>query len=187
MWRVIASLVFIAGCGVEIDGGGSGSHASNGADAGTTPTDDSGITTTGGGDGGTPYAMLCLAKGYTASTIPGSFYRASTGQKQWADAATECNADVPGSTHLIVLSSMTEVTYAKSHLGWIGLSDRATEGMFKNVTNETPDARPFNPGQPDNGSGSEDCVQQKTDGLDDDQCNNDHPYTCECDGRAATP
>ena len=187
MWRGFAIIAFVVvGCGVEVDGGGSGTHASNGADAGTSAPDAS--TTTPGTDAaGTTYAAACMAKGYTASSIAGSYYRASTTAKSWTDAAAECDADVVGATHLIVLSSMDEVTYAKSHLGWIGLSDRITEGTFKNVTNETPDVRPFSSGQPDNGSGSEDCVQQKTDGLDDDQCANAHPYLCECDGRAVAP
>lgn len=55
------------------------------------------------------------------------------------------------------------------------------------VTGETGDQRPFSSGQPDNGGGNENCVQYKSDGLDDDQCSNAHRYVCECDGRMSTP
>ena len=57
------------------------------------------------------------------------------------------------------------------------------------VGNETKvrlrDMRPFRTGQPDNGGGDENCVQLKSDGLDDDQCDESHDYICECDGRAS--
>jgi hypothetical protein len=133
-------------------------------------------------------AMKCPAAGYAYAAGPGGYYRVVTGGASWTAALTACAADVPGSTHLIVLSTPAEVTYMATQLGWIGLSDRTTENQFVTVTGETGDQRPWASGQPDNGSGGEDCVQMKSGGqLDDDQCGNSHRYVCECDGRMSLP
>lgn len=130
--------------------------------------------------------MQCLAAGYTQDAS--GLHRAVGNGQSWTNAQADCADDVPGATHLIVLSSAAEVTYATSQLGWVGLSDRATEGQFQNVTLEPNDLRPWESGQPDNGGGSEDCAQIKSSGgLDDDQCGNSHDYICECDGRAPAP
>jgi hypothetical protein len=140
-----------------------------------------------------PAAILaaeCTAKGYALASGPNGYYRLGVGSKQWLDAQADCAADVPGKSHLIVLSTLDEVTYLRSLAlpRWIGLSDRTTEGTFTTVTGENGDQRPFASGQPDNGGGSEDCVQMKSGGLlDDDQCGNSHPFVCECDGRPSTP
>lgn len=129
-------------------------------------------------------APMCMATGYTSTAGLSSLYRSVGTGKSWLDAQADCSDDVAGATHLIVLSSTAEVSFMASQLGWVGLSDRATEGTFVTVTGETGDQRPFASGQPDNGGGSEDCVQLKSGGrLDDDQCGNSHRYVCECDGR----
>lgn len=128
----------------------------------------------------------CLAAGYTQDA--GGLHRAVATNATWVNAEADCANDVAGATHLIVLSSAAEVTYAAGQLGWIGLSDRAVEGQFVNVTLEPNDLRPWASGQPDNGGGNENCAQMKAGGqLDDDQCGNGHRYMCECDGRAPTP
>ncbi len=133
-------------------------------------------------------AMMCQAAGYTLEAGPAGYYRPVTNGKKWLDAQADCKDDVAGATHLIVLSTTAEVTYMATQLGWIGLSDRATEGTFVTVTGETGDQRPFASGQPDNGGGNENCVQMKSGGkLDDDQCGNGHRYVCECDGRESSP
>lgn len=133
-------------------------------------------------------AMQCMTVGYTLVSGPTGYYRTVTTGTSWANAQADCKNDVADATHLIVLSTAAEVTHMASQLGWIGLSDSATEGVFVTVTGETGDQRPFASGQPDNGSGSEDCVQMKQGGqLDDDQCGNNHRYVCECDGKPSTP
>jgi len=131
----------------------------------------------------------CLAAGYTAVPSAGtSLYRVVANGSTWVNAETDCAGDVTGATHLVVLSSAGEVAYIESQLGWIGLTDRANEGVFLDVTNEAGDLRPWLPGQPDNGGGNENCAQMKTaSGIDDDQCGNSHRYVCECDGHAPTP
>lgn len=161
-----------------VAGGGSGVDAPE-VDAPAPPAD---------ADPAAILAAECTAKGYTLASGPNGYYRQGAGGKQWLAAQADCAADVPGKSHLIVLSTPAEVTYLSARPGWIGLSDRDVEGTFVTVTGETGDQRPFASGQPDNGSGSEDCVQMKADGkLDDDQCGNSHPYVCECDGRPSTP
>ncbi len=132
-------------------------------------------------------ASQCVAQGYTLVAGPAGYYRPVTVGASWLNAQADCKDDVAGATHLIVLSTPAESTYMLSRLGWVGLSDRITEGTFVTVTAETGDQRPFSAGQPDNGNGNENCVQMKADGLDDDQCGNNHRYVCECDGRSSTP
>jgi hypothetical protein len=164
----------------SVDGGG---------DTGDS-TFDAAIVSTDGGP--TPdadmLAMKCPAAGYTYAAAPGGYYKVVATGASWTAAQASCAADVAGSTHLIVLSSSAEVSFMATNLGWIGLSDRAVENHFVTVTTETGDQRPWASGQPDNGSGSEDCAQMKSGGqLDDDQCGNSHRYVCECDGRMPTP
>lgn len=133
-------------------------------------------------------SALCTTAGYTPATgVTGALFRDVATGKNWADAQADCRDDVAGATHLIVLSSTAEATFMKSKRGWVGLFDGGTN-VFKSVTDEPNDVRPFANGQPDNGGGNENCVQWKDDnGLDDDQCGNDHRYVCECDGKASTP
>jgi hypothetical protein len=136
-------------------------------------------------------AMQCVAAGYALDAATGGYYRTSTTNAQWNAAQADCKNDVANATHLIVLSSQAEVDFLAARTGnngmWIGLYDNDTN-IFRNVTGEPNDLRPFAPGQPDNGGGDENCVQMKSDGrLDDDQCDNGHRYTCECDGKMSTP
>lgn len=130
---------------------------------------------------------LCMAGGYEPASN-GQYYRLPPNQASWVNAEADCADDVPGATHLVVLSNPDEVQIARTEPGWIGLSDRTTEGTFVTVTGETGDQRPWASGQPDNGSGSEDCVRILGTGqLDDDQCGSNRFYACECDGKAPLP
>lgn len=130
---------------------------------------------------------MCMAAGYEPASN-GGYYRLPPNQASWPNAELDCANDVPGATHLVVLSNVTEVQIAATEPGWIGLSDRTTEGTFVTVTGETGDQRPWASGQPDNGSGSEDCARILSSGqLDDDQCNANRFYACECDGKAPLP
>lgn len=133
-------------------------------------------------------AMMCMAAGYTADTASGGLYRVVTASTNWLNAQADCKKDVADATHLVVLSKQEEVTFLMGHPGWIGLSDRQTEGAFVSVTNENDFPTPFANGQPDNGSGSEDCAEINSNGkVNDDQCNGNKRYVCECDGRASMP
>lgn len=130
----------------------------------------------------------CLAAGYT--TVPGttSLFKSVNTGRQWSAAQADCKDDVPNATHLIVMSNQAEVDYMAAESGWVGLFDNDTN-VFQNVTGEPNDLRPFANGQPDNGGGNENCVQMRSDNdrLDDDQCNNNHRYVCECDGKPSNP
>lgn len=166
-------------------------QVASGPDAATSSPSDAGP----GGDALPPdadpftaIAQQCVAAGYTMSPTAGGYYRPAAGTASWTNAEADCANDVVGATHLIVLSTTAEATYMASQLGWVGLSDRVTEGTFVTVTGVTGDVRPWASGQPDNGGGNEDCAQMKAGGLlDDDQCGNAHKYVCECDGKPATP
>src|SRR5215218_279168 len=56
-------------------------------------------------------ATKCPAAGYTFAAGPGGYYRVVANGASWTSAQAACAADVPGSTHLIVLSTTAEVTY----------------------------------------------------------------------------
>ncbi len=129
----------------------------------------------------------CMQVGYLAASN-GGYYRLPTNQTGWLNAEADCANDVIGATHLVVLSNIEEVQIASTEPGWIGLSDRITEGTFVTVTNETGDQRPWGAGQPDNGGGNENCARILSNAtIDDDQCGNSHFYACECDGKMPTP
>lgn len=167
-----------------------GNGGGGGVDASKTPTD----AAVGGADAAImPDAnnfpaqlAMCMAGGYDPASN-GKYYRLPPNPANWINAEADCANDVVGATHLVVLSNTAEVQIASTEPGWVGLSDQVTEGTFVNVTNETPDQRPWASGQPDNGN-NEDCARIQGNGtLDDDQCGNSHYYVCECDGRAPTP
>jgi hypothetical protein len=176
--RTCESGLCVVGKRMDDDGGGLGPDA--GVDVDAPPDADPFVQ----------IAMQCVAAGYTLDATTGGYYRTSTTNAQWTTAQADCKDDVPGATHLIVLSTQAEVTFLAPKVGsngmWIGLSDNGTN-VFVTVTGETGDVRPFANGQPDNGGGDENCVQMKQGGqLDDDQCDQGHRYTCECDGRLST-
>lgn len=167
---------------------GSGSGA---VDASNQPTDASvdgaaDATMTPDASNFPAIVAMCMSAGYLAASN-GGYYRLPPSQASWTNAETDCANDVVGATHLVVLSDVQEVQVAATEPGWIGLSDRITEGTFVTVTSETGDQRPWASGQPDNGGGTEDCARIQSNGtLDDDQCGNSHFYACECDGKMPT-
>lgn len=185
MRGTLLAALFVTGCGVQI-GGGSDQKSST-ADASPQADASADASPMPDGNGMTAVFAACMAKGYTAASGMTSLYRASAMSRDWPAAQAECASDVAGATHLIVLSQAAESQFMQTKLGWVGLSDQATEGTMVNVTLEPNDQRPFLPDQPDDGGGEEDCVQMKSGGLDDDQCENSHVYVCECDGRPSTP
>jgi len=144
------------------------------------------------GDAAAMLATTCPPAGYTLAPGPNGYYRVVTTGTSWTNAQTACNGHVPGSTHLIVLSSTAEVSFAamqvvSTQVAWIGLSDRATEGQFVTVTGEAGE-RPWSAGEPNNSGGNEDCAAVRSNSqLDDRPCNTGYRYICECDGRMPTP
>jgi hypothetical protein len=131
---------------------------------------------------------MCITAGYTAVPAANNrLYRRVVTGLPWLNAEADCADDVPGATHLVVISDTVENDLIKTELGWVGLSDRVTEGTFVTVNGELNDFRVWAPGRPDGGN-NENCVSMKTTaGLDDNDCPTAQAYTCECDGRAAVP
>lgn len=131
--------------------------------------------------------MACMTAGYTVEPTTLGLYRRVNTNANWANAEADCADDVPGATHLVVISSAAENVFIKATLGWVGLTDRAVEGTFVPVTDEINDVRTWEPGKPDGGN-RENCVAMRTtQGLDDQDCPNTHTYVCECDGKAPLP
>jgi hypothetical protein len=161
--------------------------AGNATDARDAASQDAAI------DSGPSLAMICPPAGYTLAAGPNGYYRTITTGASWTNAQAACAAHVPGSTHLIVLSTTAEVSYAATQVAgtqvaWIGLSDIAAETQFVTVTGETGDQRPWSAGEPNNGGGVEDCAVAKSNAqLDDRPCGTGYRYICECDGRMSTP
>jgi hypothetical protein len=137
-------------------------------------------------------AMNCPPAGYTLAPGPNGYYRTVTTGTSWTNAKAACAADVPGSTHLVVLSTAAEVSYVATQVtgtqvAWIGLSDIATEGQFATVTGETGDQRPWSAGEPNNAGGEDCAAARSTAQLDDRPCGTGYRYVCECDGRMSLP
>jgi hypothetical protein len=129
--------------------------------------------------------MQCQAAGYLNVAGPNGYYRRVTTNTTWTNAQAACKADVPGATHLIVLSTAQEATYMTTQTGWIGLGDAATEGTYVTVTGELGDQRPWGVGEPD---ADGDCVRMDGDArVYVTACNAGLGYVCECDGRMSTP
>ncbi len=204
--RLAALVLVLGGCGfplrsealvcqVDLDCKGGRTCEGGFCVGGADPDPDAGVSEDSATDSTLPpdadpfeaIAAACTAAGYTPVTGTTSLFRDVPTGASWTAAEADCENDVDGATHLIVLSSQAEVTLMAAKRGWVGLFDNDTN-LFTSVTGEPNDLRPFAGGQPDNGNGNENCVQYKdNNGLDDDQCNNSHRYVCECDGLPRAP
>jgi len=133
-----------------------------------------------------------------------SVYRYVDETRLWDEAATDCNNDNPGTTHLVVLDDAAELVAVRTlvtaappynvHVGYA--RDTVAAGgdpkVFYAVTGETLDLDAptwdlWRQGEPDNYMGIETIVF-----IEDDQDMTDgeparmQRYVCECDGRPAT-
>jgi hypothetical protein len=129
-------------------------------------------------------------------TIPNSEhrYRVNSTPLMFEEAAAACVADTATSdayTHLVVLSDLDEFSAITpfSGGGWVGLTDRRTEGDFVPITLENVDGygmagtSVWALNEPNN-SGDEDCTQVKTftpPELNDMLCALPLESLCECD------
>jgi hypothetical protein len=146
-------------------------------------------------------AQMCKDAGYLEEAAAGNgLYKRHMNQGEattWINAENDCKDDVPGATHLIVLSTLDEVQFVRDASpgidAWVGLNDIAAESnndpaKFVTVTGEINDQRPFAGGEPNGGTG-ENCIalRESDDNLDDKPCNNggvNARYICECDGKS---
>jgi hypothetical protein len=117
----------------------------------------------------------------------GSCYRAVDAGTSWIAAEEACEYD---GGHLVVIQSEAEITVVHivlpSSQSWIGLTDHVDEGTFRWVTGEAADAfgpTPWQPAEPNDGGGVQDCTTLDTQGLwRDRDCRSPHAYVCEIDG-----
>ncbi len=71
-------------------------------------------------------------------------------------------------------------TFVQSQQIWIGASDITTEGIFCWINGETVEYQHWSSGEPNNGSGNQDCAQMYSNGLwDDEKKHIAKAYVCE--------
>jgi len=114
----------------------------------------------------------------------GHCYRLFTQEKSWGDAQGLCQSGGYGS--LVAIASAAENEFVRALADgrevWMGATDSLTEDVFVWTSGEPFTFTYWAGGQPDNGSGSEDCVLMRAGSggrWNDDQCGNDHDYVCE--------
>lgn len=104
-----------------------------------------------------------------------------------ASAHAACAASLGG--HLATIGSGTEndvvfldvMTFATTSARWIDLSDQASEGTFVWSTGEAVSFTNWASGEPNNGSGAEDCVEFRffDNEWNDAACGGARPFICE--------
>jgi hypothetical protein len=140
---------------------------------------------------------------YTGSPDSTSRYRVAAMTADWITAAQDCandQSDAPTTrhTHLVVLDDDQERIAIGMETpfgfgGWLGLSDRITEGVFLAVTNQVGVNYPPASGPPwaanePNGSFVENCVIiNGSDLLATVDCTQQQFYACECDDSPDEP
>jgi hypothetical protein len=173
--RRLALVMALAGCGRV--GFGEGTH-----DAATVAID---------AKLATDAPLLALDAGECPSTYMaanGSCYRLSLVRAPtWLDAELACEADGVGA-HLVTVDNAQEASLLETVFApmtndyWCGMTDRITEGAYRNVTGELAPYLPWTPGEP-NGA---DCGQ--FDGVEFvvSDCLISEEFLCEFDARPAT-
>lgn len=134
------------------------------------------------GDGGV--ALVCPAS--YVEVLPGVCHRRFGTMLPWAEAEARCEQD---GAHLVVPSSLAEAKLAANPmtgLGWLGVTDRRTEGTFRTVTGSPLPYSGWR-GQPPR-TEPLDCVFGDINGLfEEGPCEFSFPFSCEYDGAAADP
>ncbi len=137
------------------------------------------------GDGVTDGSLATAECPMGYARIGPSCYRLGD-EVTWAEAEVACEADAVGA-HLVTIDNASEgsallATFAVNDY-WIGMTDRVTEGAYRNVTGESAPYLPWIPGEPS----SDDCGQFDDDGLFHlSDCDSTDEYMCELDGRPST-
>lgn len=104
----------------------------------------------------------------------------------WDDARTACRL-TSASAYLAVPDDATELTNLASAATapfWIGLDDKAAEGMFVTQKGVPATFKPWQAGgvEPDNGPPDEDCVEAiSATEIATNRCGNKHAAICECE------
>ncbi|KAK7089878.1 hypothetical protein V1264_025037 [Littorina saxatilis] len=107
----------------------------------------------------------------------------------WQNAQAECETMGAG---LVEIDSQAEnsfvftmVTAAGAEHAWLGLSDVGTEGLFLLPSGQPPTFTKWQPGEPNDFRGREDCAMfrpgnpKSADGWNDASCDRQFPFVCE--------
>jgi hypothetical protein len=178
-WVVIAA--WLAGCSFDRSGLATGGTPDARVEAPADATVDAKVDATVDADP-CPIGYAAIQGGE-----PRSQYRFVTSSAGWLDAEADCEDD--GLAHLVILDSDGERDALRGMISgdtWLGVTDRVSEGTFFKVTTGVASYLPWNGGEPNNQFG-EDCVELAGGGFNDEGCDNDDVYVCECDGEAANP
>ena len=119
------------------------------------------------------------------SKIGTSCYRFGGNVPRWIDGELACEADGVGA-HMATIDDATEANVLAAALPepdyWTGMSDRITEGQYRNVTGEAAPYLVWVVGEPT----SSDCAQFDQDAkFHVSTCDTSDDYICEFDGRPA--
>jgi len=99
----------------------------------------------------------------------------------WSDAASACETM---GAYLTIIDDNTELDAIVGVVGssaWIGITDAAVEGTWLTVRGQPATFLPWNPGQPDNVGGNENCGELAVTGFNDKTCSEVHGFVCECE------
>ena len=198
--RWLATVVFVAGC----------SFSGSGAPDGTTSVDDA----AGGDDAPPPADAPIDARRFSVDLCPASYdrtipghdgsrYRWLTSFETFATHHADCNDDLPGWTHIVVIDDAVEA----DGIGEVNTTDYMFVGAVQAPSQGGVDQgwflftgappttgwSPVNGGQPDDGgdhfeSNEENLAMVASTGnMHDATGSNPHPSACECDGRPIDP
>jgi hypothetical protein len=190
----IGALVLMAGCSFDPSGipvqqpadASAAVDSSAPADARPDALVDASVLDAPIPDAALPDALLppCATDlNYTVNPATLRRYRFYNITRTWTQARDICRAD---GAHLAVIDDADENAYVRSlssSVLWIGLSDRAVEGMFVWVTGAPVTYTNWQSGEPNNyGLYGEDCTEMYTSGLwNDEGCGDALRFVCECD------
>jgi hypothetical protein len=153
-----------------------------------TPSDGGPDTNMPGDGSTTDMPPAGCPSGYTPLTggQTGHLYKLAGGAENWTTQESACQL-TSSSSHLAVPDDQAELTAldglaATNH--WLGITDAAVEGTWRNVLNANQTFLPWQPPAPDNnapGQG-EDCVEglPATNTINDRRCQDKLPAVCEC-------
>jgi hypothetical protein len=130
-----------------------------------------------------PDARTCPTS-YTVLAATGHAYRVRHSPQPWFQAADSCEATGAG-IHLAVIDDAAELAavdaFVTSSIVWIGVNDVDLEGHFVKVTGGPATFLPWAQGEPNDSGGAEDCVELVGHDLNDDRCDTQLPFLCECE------
>jgi hypothetical protein len=122
----------------------------------------------------------------TYTRLGTSCYRYNAVQvPRWLDGELACEADGVGA-HLVTIDNAAEAellvaTFVINDF-WIGITDRITEGTYRNVTGEVAPYLPWRSDEPT----TSDCAQlDEVEEIHVSTCDTSDEYVCEFDGRPA--